>query len=105
MLNIALGKWSCHVDTFIFSGDIKLTVKNKNGEYDFELDMPGIEMPNFEIISIEETDNSVAATVFIPALKKEAEINVAFTDGMVNGYIKVPLLGKIKIKNGKKISE
>lgn len=104
MLDIALGKWICHVDTFIFSGDIKLNVKNKNGEYDFELDMPGFDMPNFEIISISETADSVAATIFVPALKKEAEINVTFTGDTVNGYIKVPFMGKIKIKNGKKIS-
>ena len=33
---IGLGKWGCHVDTMFFSGDVELTVKDNNGEYDFD---------------------------------------------------------------------
>ena len=30
---IGLGKWACSVDSMFFSGDVALTVIDKNGEY------------------------------------------------------------------------
>ncbi len=103
MLNIALGKWRCRIDSFIFSGDIFMTVRNKNGEYDFELEVPGITAPDFEFKRIEESGNRVNATVFVPAVKKEAELDITFSQNSFEGFLKVPLLGKIKLKNAVKV--
>ena len=101
---IGLGKWRCHVDTMFFNGDVELTVTDKNGEYDFDLVLPGIDIPDYEIKSIEEDDNSIYAVVHIPSIGKDADLNVTFDGDTFNGFVKIPFLGKVKFKDGYKVS-
>ncbi len=103
MLNEALGTWSCKIETFIFSGELKMTVLNNGGEYGFQLEVEGMDTPDFEFTSIEENGSNVKATVYVPAVKREAELDITFDGDRLNGTIKVPMLGKIKLKDGKKI--
>lgn len=102
---IGLGKWRCNVDTMFFSGDVELTVKDNNGEYGFELDLPGIDIPDYQIKSVEEDGNNVKAVVYIPALGKDADLNVTFDGDSFSGVLKIPFLGKVKLKDGYRVTE
>lgn len=102
---IGLGKWCCHVDTMFFAGDVELTVKDKNGEYDFEIVLPGIDVPEYQIKSIEEDGNNIRAVVNVPMIGKDADLNVTFEDDTFSGFLKIPFLGKVKFKDGYKVTE
>ena len=48
---IGLGKWACSVDTMFFSGDVVLNVVDKNGEYDFEIELSISEVAKRSFVS------------------------------------------------------
>ncbi len=101
---IGLGKWACTVNTMFFSGEVKLNVFDNNGEYGFELDIPGVDIPDIEIKKVEEdedTINAVVATSLLPG--KDIEMSVTFDDDEFDGFLKIPFLGKVKLKDGRKI--
>lgn len=101
---IGLGKCACTVNTMFFSGEVKLNVFDNNGEYGFELDMPGVDIPDIEIKKVEEdedTINAVVATSLLPG--KDIEMSVTFDDDEFDGFLKIPFLGKVKLKDGRKI--
>ncbi len=102
---LGLGKWHCSVDTMFFSGDVELTVKDNNGEYEFEIDLPGIDVPDYQVKSVEEDGNTVKAVVHVPMIGKDADLNVTFDGDTFNGFLKIPFLGKVKFKDGYRVTE
>ena len=102
---IGLGKWACSVDSMFFSGDVALTVVDKNGEYDFVIDLPGIDIPEYVIKSVEEDGNTIKAVVNVPMIGKDADLNVTFDGDTFTGFLKIPFLGKVKFKNGHRVTE
>ncbi|MBO5409864.1 MAG: hypothetical protein J6A60_01230 [Clostridia bacterium] len=103
---IGLGKWACNVNTMFFSGEVKIEVFDDNGSYGFKLDIPGIEIPDIDIKKIEEdgdTINAVAQTSLLPG--KDVELTITFDEDEFDGFLKVPFLGKIKFKDGHRITE
>ena len=103
---IGLGKWACSVNTMFFSGEVKLNVFDNNGEYGFEVDIPGIQIPDIEIKSVEEDDDTVVAIVQTSLLPgKDIELNVTFDDDEFDGYLKIPFIGKVKFKDGHRVDE
>ncbi len=99
---IGLGKWTCTVDSMLFRGDVTMNIIEKDGNYDFELDLDGIDIPSYTLKSVEETGNSIKAVVTVDTLGKDAELEVNFDDEIetFTGILKVPFIGKIKLKNG-----
>lgn len=74
-----LGKWICSVNTIFFSGDVKFEISDKDGE-----------------ITV------TAQTSLLPG--KDVVLFLEFDDDdTCEGYVKVPMVGKIKLRNGKKI--
>ncbi len=100
---IGLGKWACTVDSMFFRGEVKLEIVEKDGSYDFELDLPGIDMPSYTIKSVEEDGNTIKAVVCVDTLGKDAELTVDFDGDTFTGILKVPFIGKIKLKDGHRI--
>ena len=101
---LGLGKWACNVNTMFFSGEVKLEVVDNNGEYGFELDLPGVDVPDIEIKKVEEDDDTINATVATSLLPgKDIELSITFDDDTFDGFIKIPFLGKVKLKDGHKI--
>lgn len=102
---IGIGTWQCSVDTMFFSGTAEIRVFDKNGEYGFELKVPGVDIPNIDVKEVQEegnTINAVATTDMLPG--KDINISLEFDNDTFTGFLKVPFLGKIKIKDGKKIA-
>lgn len=101
---IGLGNWACKVNSMFFSGEVTFTISDNDGEYGFEITLPGIELPDFTLNSVEEDDDTltiVASTSILP--DKEAEAVLTFDGDEFDGFLKVPFLGKIKFKDGHRI--
>ncbi|MBQ2903477.1 MAG: hypothetical protein IJE48_03685 [Clostridia bacterium] len=103
---IGLGKWACNVNTMFFSGEVKLNVFDNNGEYGFEVDIPGIQIPDIEIKSVEEDDDTVNAVVQTSLLPgKDIDLCVTFDGDEFDGFLKIPFIGKVKFKDGHRVEE
>ena len=101
---IGIGKWECSVDTMMFRGEGIVTIADKNGEYDFAVEAKGVKMPQYSIDSVTEEGNTLSAVVTTPMLPgKEVPIQMTFDGDVFTGFAKIPLLGKIKFKNGPRI--
>ena len=103
---IGLGKWACNVNTMFFSGEVKINVFDDNGSYGFELDIPGIQIPDINIKKVEEDDdtiNAVAQTSLLPG--KDVELTITFDGDEFDGFLKIPFLGKVKFKDGHRLTE
>lgn len=103
---IGLGKWACSVNSMFFSGEVKFTISDNDGEYDFEIEIPGVDLPDFTLNSVEEDGETLtilAGTSLLPG--KEAEVVINFDEDTFDGFIKVPFVGKVKFKDGHKIEE
>lgn len=107
---LGLGTWEFFVDTMFYRGRALLAVADKDGAYDVKLDVPGMDaIPPIVITSIEAEDNDIFGTARNSLLgDKDVPFRISFgvdEDGAetANGYLKVPFIGKITFKNGKKI--
>lgn len=100
---IGIGKWGCHVNTMFFSGDVEMTISDNGGEYAFELELPGVDIPDYTLKSVEEDGNTLHAVVGVSMIGKDAEVTVTFEGDSFSGVVKIPMLGKVKLKDGYKI--
>lgn len=101
---IGLGKWACHVDTMFYRGDATFTIKDNNGEYGWELDVPGVDVPEIVIRNITEDGNTLTAVANVDLLPgKDIDITATFEGDTFEGLIKIPFIGKIKLKDGKRV--
>ena len=100
---IGIGTWACRVDTMFFKGDVQFKITDNNGKYGLEIIMDG-PVPKFEIKSIKEEGNTLHAVGTVELLPgKEIESVLTFNGDTFEGAMKVPMLGKIKLKDGRKI--
>lgn len=103
---VGIGKWLAHVDTMFFKGDATITVADNGGEYSFDLELPSdVDIPDFKIYDItEDGGNALNAKASVSLLpNKEIEIHFEFDGDKANGFIKIPFIGKIKVKDAEKI--
>lgn len=100
---VGLGKWACTVDSMFFRGEVIVNIFEKDGSYGFELDLPGVDIPEYTIKSIEVTDDTLTAVVSVAMLGKDAQLDIDFDDDSFTGIIKIPFIGKIKLKDGHRI--
>ncbi len=101
---IGLGKWACSVNTMFFSGDVDFEIFDNNGEYGFNLNIPNVKIPDITVKSVEEDDDTITAAVETSILPgKEITLVVTIDGDTFDGYIKVPMFGKVKLKNGRRI--
>ncbi len=102
---IGLGKWTGEIDTSILSGSATVEIKNNNGEYDFSVTVPSLKkLPNFRVFDIKEEGNQLSGKAEIDLMGKMiVDVCVEITGDTFTGYFKVPFIGKIEIKNGRKI--
>lgn len=103
---IGLGNWLAHVDTMFFKGDVVIKVTDNGGEYGFELELPDdIDLPEYKIYDITEDGNTLNAKASVDLLQgKEIDISFTFEGDTASGFLKIPYVGKIKIKEAKKVS-
>ncbi|MBR2869164.1 MAG: hypothetical protein IKB88_08925 [Clostridia bacterium] len=102
---IGLGRWACSVNTMFYSGDVDFEIFDNNGKYGFKLNVPDVNVPDVTVKSVEEDDDTITATIETGVFPgKDITLVVTLDDDTFDGYVKVPMFGKIKLKNGRKIS-
>ncbi len=102
---IGLGKWTGDIETSFISGNAIVEITDKNGEYDFNVTVPSLKkLPHFTVYDVEENGNQLSGKAEIDLMgKMKVDVCVEIHDNTFTGYIKVPFIGKIEIKNGRKI--
>lgn len=102
---IGLGKWSGEIDTSLLSGSATVEISDNNGEYDFSVSVPSLKkLPNFRVFDIKENGNQLSGKAEIDLMGKMiVDVCVEINGDTFTGYFKVPFMGKIEIKNGRKI--
>ncbi len=103
---IGLGKYKVKIDHMFYNGVAVFEIKNDDGNYeiDIELETDDFEMPDIELKDvIEEVDTIIAKAEVDEFPGKLIDVNLTFTDDKCNGFLKIPFVGKIKIKDAVKI--
>lgn len=101
---VGLGKWEFNVNTMFFKGNVFLDIFDDGGKYGYRLEVPGMTVPALDIISVSESGNTVEAVARASMLPgKDILVHAEFDGDTVGGYVKVPVLGKVKINDGHKI--
>ncbi len=102
---IGLGKWSGEIDTSLLSGSATVEISDNNGDYDFSVSVPSLKkLPKFRVFDIKEDGNRLSGKAEIELMGKMiVDVCVEINGDTFTGYFKVPFMGKIEIKNGKKI--
>ena len=98
-------KYKAKINNMFFKGDAVFCVTCNDGKYGMEIDLEGaeFEMP-VEIIESEVVDNTFIAKATTELLEGKAfDINLTFEDDKCNGFLKIPFVGKVKIKDAVKI--
>ena len=98
-------KYKAKINNMFFKGDAVFGMTCVDGKYGMEIDLEGAEfdMP-VEITEAEIVDNTIiakATTSLLP--EKIIDITLTFEDDTCNGFLKIPFIGKIKIKDAIKI--
>ena len=99
------GKWKFQLDTMFYRGDAFMTVGSKDGEYDIKIELVDMSVPDFSYEQLQAEENTVTGIAHTDLLKgKDLPFSVTFENDTANGYLKVPFMGKIKLKDGEKIA-
>jgi hypothetical protein len=98
------GKWQFSVDTMIYRGEGTVEVRDKEGEYDVDLALTDMELPALVLENFQAEGNVLTGIAHTDLLRgKNIPFSFTFEGDVVNGFIKVPFMGKIKLTNGKRI--
>ena len=102
---IGLGSWHASIDTMMFRGDAVLTIADKDGAYDFSVRVDKIEkIPPYTVESVTEDGDTLNLVITTPLMSgKQIALSLTFDGDTRTGFAKVPLLGKIKLKNGHRV--
>ena len=90
---------------YFFSGDVKFEIFDNDGKYGFIIEIPDVKSPEIIIKNVDEDDDEITITAETSLLPgKDVTLFLEFNDDTCEGYVKVPMVGKIRLRNGKKIS-
>ncbi len=108
MAKIGIGTWSGKIALRIARGEVKFTIsEDANGEYKIDVELPGaLKTAKIKFMNLkEEADGKTLSGEGTISVLPGRKMTGAFTfeeDSFV-GEIKAPVVGKIKITDGKKI--
>ena len=96
---IGLGTWKFNLKTMVFSGEVRLEIYDNDGQYGLRILQPQMETPQItvkELVESEDTVKAVVSTSLLPYA--DLTLVATFTGDCVEGYVKVPFIGKVPIK-------
>ncbi len=102
---IGIGKYKVSIDHMFFKGDAIFEIEYENGKYEFEIEIDNADFDfDIDITEAEEDENTLYAKATVAILPgKTIDITLTFEDDKCNGFLKIPFVGKIKIKDAIKI--
>jgi len=102
---LGLGKWKFKLDTMFYRGDAFLTVGEKDGEYDIGIELVDMNLPEFSYEGLQVEGDTVTGIAHTDLLRgKDIPFTITFEGDTANGFLKVPFMGKIKLKDGERIA-
>lgn len=100
---IGIGKWEASINTMLFRGTGRVTISDKNGQYDFKLEIVGENVPAFRVTDVVEEGNTLRAVAESDMFNgKKIPVTATFDGDSVVGTAKLPFIGNIKL-NGHRI--
>jgi hypothetical protein len=100
------GKWKFAVDTMFYKGDAILEVENDDGAYDIDIELKGMDLKEATFENLETEGNTVTGIAHIALLPgKDIPFSVTFDGDSAEGFLKIPFMGKIKLKDGVRITD
>lgn len=95
---IGIGKWEASINTMLFRGTGRVTISDKNGQYDFKLEIVGEKVPAFRVTDVVEEGNTLRAVAESDMFKgKKIPVTATFDGDSVVGTAKLPFIGNIKL--------
>jgi len=104
---LGLGTWEFSVNIMVYNGTVQMDITDNGGEYGFALRVPGAQehIPPIEIKSVAENGKTLNIVARVPQFpKKDIPVSVTFDGDSASGVVKAPFVGKITLKNGRKIA-
>lgn len=101
-------KYRAKINNMFFKGDAVFGITYDGEKYGMDIDLEGadFEMP-VEIIEAQveyAEENTLFAKATTPILpEKVFDITLTFEDDKCNGFLKIPFVGKIKIKDAVRV--
>lgn len=100
---IGLGIWEIPVNSMFYKGTVEITVKNKDGEYDFSFYVPGFNVPEMDISNVVVIGSTLSADATCEMLRgKNLHVDVDFDGDTCRGAVKGPMGVKIKLNGTRK---
>ncbi len=103
---IGTGKYKASINNMFFKGNAIFEIIDTDGKYDINIELIDAEfdMPEFELKDVIENDGILTAKAVTPLLPgKDIDISLSFENNKCNGFLKIPFVGKIRIKDAFKI--
>ena len=103
---IGLGKYKVKIDHMFYNGIAVFELKDDDSTYkiDIELENDDFNLPDIELKDvIEEVDTLIAKAYIDEFPGKAIDVTLTFNGDKCNGFLKIPFVGKIKIKDAVKI--
>lgn len=98
-------KYKAKINNMFFKGDAVFGITYNDGKYGMDIDLEGAEfdMPVeiTEVIEDSETFIAKATTSLLP--DRIIDMSLTFEDDKCNGFLKIPFIGKVKIKDAVKL--
>lgn len=96
---IGIGKWEASINTMLFRGTGRVIISDNNGQYDFNLEIVGENVPEFNVTDVVEEGNTLRAVAENDMFKgKKIPVTATFDGDTVVGTAKLPFIGNIKVK-------
>lgn len=101
---IGIGTWEAPINTMVYKGTGIMKISDVNGEYDFKFELVGQRLPEIKISELAEDGNTLTGIGQCDILKgQRLPFSLTFDGDTFSGFLKAPIVGKVKI-NGKKIA-
>ncbi len=103
---LGIGKYRAQINNMFFKGEAIFEFKDNGGKYDIEIELKDadVDMPEIIISDTVEDNNTLTAKATSPMFPgKEVDISLTFENDKCNGFLKIPFVGKVKIKDAVKI--
>lgn len=103
---LGIGKYKAQINNMFFKGEATFELIDKDGKYDIQIELEDadIDMPEIKITETSTEDNTLTAKAISPEFPgKEVDVSLTFEDDKCNGFLKIPFVGKVKIKDAVKI--
>ena len=96
-------KYKAKINNMFFKGDAVFGISCNEGKYEMEIELDGADF-EMQVVEASVEDNVFTAKASTPILPdKDFDILLTFEDDKCNGYLKIPFVGKVKIKDAVKI--